>query len=132
MLKNVCSLEEFLPQPPSPCWYPWSCSCRTVPTPRYRFLFSLSLSLQDKLILKGWSMVMFIEYSLSAHSTLQSTVVFCPLLKSAGNPYPKICDFSQLFIADAPIKEENQQIYFYPAQSAFWTPSTKIFKNFLL
>ena len=32
-------------------------------------------------------------------------VVFCPLLKkSSGNQYLKILDFSQLFIADAPIR----------------------------
>ena len=30
--------------------------------------------------------------------------------KSSGNPYPKILDFSQIFIADAPMKKKNPKI----------------------
>ena len=58
-------------------------------------------------------------------------VVFCPLLKkSSGNPYLKILDFSQLFIADAPMKKNPKKFSFIPAQSTFRTPSTKIFSFF--
>ena len=58
-------------------------------------------------------------------------VVFCPLLKkSSGNPYLKILDFSQLFIADAHMKIKINKFSFTPAQSTFGTPSTKIFLIF--
>ena len=41
-------------------------------------------------------------------TVLPPPLVFCPLLKkSSGNPYLKIIDFSQLFIADAPEKESK-------------------------
>ena len=44
--------------------------------------------------------------------------VFCPLLKnSSGNPYLKILDFSQLFIAD---EEKNTKFLFYPRAEHFW------------
>ena len=50
---------------------------------------------------------------------------FCPLLKkSLGNPYLKILDFSQLLVADTPMK------LFTPSDSIFVTPSTIFFLHF--
>ena len=57
-------------------------------------------------------------------------MVFCPLLKkSSGNPYLKILDFSQIFIADAPMKKKIQKFSFTPAQSTFGTPMDERVKN---
>ena len=45
-------------------------------------------------------------------------VLFCPPLKnSKDNPHLKILDFSQLFVADAPIKKEKK--HFYTSQRTF-------------
>ena len=56
------------------------------------------------------------------------STVFCPLLKkSPYNPYLKFLDFSQLLVADTPMK-----FFFTPGDSTFETPSTKIFFWFLL
>ena len=58
---------------------------------------------------------------------------FCPLLKkSAYDPYLKFLDFSQLLVADTPIKFFFRKILFPPSDSTFETRSTKIFFCFLL
>ena len=54
------------------------------------------------------------------------------LKKSAGDPYLKTLDFSKIFIADAPMKKKTNKFCFVPSQSTIGTPSTKIFKTFLL
>ena len=54
--------------------------------------------------------------------------VFCPLLKkSSCNPYLKFLDFSQLLVAETPMKFFFRKILFPPSDSTFETPSTKIF-----
>ena len=48
---------------------------------------------------------------------------FCPLLKkSAYDPYLKFLDFSQLLVADTPMKF-SRKILFTPSDSTFVTPS---------
>ena len=41
--------------------------------------------------------------------------------KSSGNPYLKILDFTQLFVADAPMKNKK----FYPLSEHFWDTQYK-------
>ena len=54
------------------------------------------------------------------------TLHFLPFTqKISGYPYLKILDCFQLFLADAPIKENLKNSY-TPSQSTFGTPSTKI------
>ena len=54
--------------------------------------------------------------------------VFCPLLKkSSYNPNLKFLDFSQLLVADTPMKFFFRKILFTPSVSTFESPSTKIF-----
>ena len=54
------------------------------------------------------------------------------LKKSSYNPYLKFLDFSQLLVADTPMKFFFRKILFAPADSTFETRSTKIFFCFLL
>ena len=61
-----------------------------------------------------------------------SPVVFCPLLKkSSGNTYLKLLDFSQLYIADAPIKKKSKKLVLPPRKSLLGHPVQKkdIFGN---
>ena len=45
---------------------------------------------------------------------------FCPLLKkSSGNPYLKICDITQYFFADAPMKKKFKILVLPPVQQGF-------------
>ena len=54
-----------------------------------------------------------------------------PLLKkSSYNPYLKFLDFSQLLVADTPMKFFFRKILSTPSDSTFMTPSTKTFFNF--
>ena len=56
---------------------------------------------------------------------------FCPLLKkSSGNPYLKILDFSQLFIADAPMKKKSKNLVLPPRRALLGHPVQKYFKFF--
>ena len=56
---------------------------------------------------------------------------FFALKKSSGNPYLKILDFFQLFIADAHMKKKFQKFSFTPAH--FWdTQYTNILNFFAL
>ena len=53
-------------------------------------------------------------------------VFFCTLLKkSSGNPYLKIIDYSQLFIADAPMKKTNPKFLIYHLKGDFCSWSVK-------
>ena len=55
------------------------------------------------------------------------TLSSCPLLeKSSGNPYLKILDFSQLFMADAPMQKKS----FNPRAEHFWDTQYKNILNF--
>ena len=55
-------------------------------------------------------------------------VVFCPLLKkSSGNPYLKILDFSQLFIADAPMKKKSKNLVLPLRRALLGHPVQKYF-----
>ena len=54
-------------------------------------------------------------------------MVFCPLLKKTlDNPYMKPFYFSQLLVADAPIKFFPPQIQFKLSHSIFGTSGTRI------
>ena len=58
-------------------------------------------------------------------------VVFCPLLiKSLGNPYMKFFDFTQLFIADAPMEKNQKKLFYLRAVHFYDTKYINIFKNF--
>ena len=47
-------------------------------------------------------------------------MVFAHILKSSGKQYLKILDFSQLFVADAPMKKKKiQNCSFTPSQTLF-------------
>ena len=50
-------------------------------------------------------------------------IFFALIKKSSGNPYLKICDHTQHFFSDAPLKKKN----FTSFHSTFGTPGTKYF-----
>ena len=58
-------------------------------------------------------------------------VVFNLLLKiSSGNQYLKILDFSQIFIADAPMKKKSNNLVLPPNRALLGHPVQKYFKFF--
>ena len=62
---------------------------------------------------------------------VRTPVVFCPILnKSSGNPYLKILDLSQLFIADAPMKKKSKNLVLPPRRAFLGHPIQKYLEKF--